>query len=121
MIRPTLIALALLLSAACGGGAPPPTRAGLESFKVISEQADPATESLDVSILIQGAAAEASVKSAAESVIKSYENQYRTIVIKSYVGSASPNDLPYGVSRLERGQITHSFHPEAATKKIPTH
>lgn len=121
MIRRTLIALALVVSAACGGGAPPPTRANLESFKVISEQADPATESLDVSLLIEGAAAEATVKSAAESVIQSYRGQYKTIILKSYVGSASANDLPYGVSRLERGEITHSFHPEAATKKIPTH
>jgi hypothetical protein len=120
MIRPTLIALALLVSAACGG-APPPTRANLESFKVISEQADPATESLAIALLIQGAATEASVKSAAESVMNSYRGQYKTIIIKSYVGSASPNDLPYGVSRLERGEITHSFQPEAATKKIPTH
>ncbi|HKY03556.1 MAG TPA: hypothetical protein VJQ56_01635 [Blastocatellia bacterium] len=121
MTKKTFIALALLVSAACGPSAPPPARAGLESFKIISERADPSGESLDVSLLIEGAATEATVKSAAESVIESFKGQYKTIILKSFVGSATPNDLPYGVSKLERGEVTHSFHPEAATKKIPTH
>ena len=119
MARVILLTLALTIAPACTGTAPPPTRATLQSFKILSEQADPSAGTLKVDIQIIEPVSRDSAKSAAESVIESFKPQYRAITINSYVGGAG--GTPYAVSKLERGEVTHTFGPESGSTKIPTH
>ncbi|HVF88777.1 MAG TPA: hypothetical protein VNH22_01845 [Blastocatellia bacterium] len=121
MARAILLILALTIMPACTGGAPPPTRGNLQSFKILSEQADPSAGSLTVHIQIIEPVSRESVRSAAESVIESFKSQYRSITINSYAGSSGAEDPPYAVSKLEGGEVTHKFSPESGTTKIPTH
>lgn len=121
MGRAILLALVLTLASACVGAAPPPTRGSLQSFKILSEQADPSTGTLAVHIQLAEPVVKESARSAAESVIESFKGQYRKITINSYAGSARIGDAPYLVSKLEDGRVTHEFGPEAESRKIPTH
>ena len=121
MGRVTLLVLALAVASACAPSAPPPTRGALQSFRILSEQADPSTGTLTVHIQIIEPVLKESARSAAESVIESFKPQYRNITINSYAGNAGPGDAPYAVSKLEGGVVTHKFSPEAETQKIPTH
>lgn len=121
MARAILLILALTIAPACTGSAPPPTRSNLQSFKVLSEQADSSAGTLTVAIQIIGPVSRESARSAAESVIESFKPQYRSITINSYAGSAGEGEPPYAVSRLENGEVTHKFSPESENRKIPTH
>ncbi|HKG20943.1 MAG TPA: hypothetical protein VKC34_03520, partial [Blastocatellia bacterium] len=76
MARAILLILALTITPACTGSAPPPTRGSLQSFKVLSERADPSTGTLTVHIQIIEPVSRESVRSAAESVIASFKSQY---------------------------------------------
>ena len=120
MAKTILLILALTIASACTGSAPPPTRS-LQSFKVLSERADPSAGTLTVSIQIIEPVSRESARSAAESVIESFKPQYRSITINSYAGSAGEGDTPYAVSKLENGEVTHRFSPESESRKIPTH
>ena len=121
MARAILLILALALASACAGSAPPPTRGSLQSFKILSEQADPSAGTLTVNIQIIEPVLKESTRSAAESVIESFKSQYRSITINSYAGNTGPGGPPYAVSKLEGGRVTHKFGPEAESQKIPTH
>ena len=120
MARAILLILALTTAAACAGNVPPQTRS-LQSFKVISEHADPSAGTLTVAIRIIEPVSRESARSAAESVIESFKPQYRSITINSYAGDAGEREPPYAVSKLENGEVTHRFSPESESRKIPTH
>jgi ABC-type glycerol-3-phosphate transport system substrate-binding protein len=121
MAKAIMLIFVLLLAAACSGNAPPPARSNLKSFKILSEQADPAAGTLSVKIQVIEPVSQAAVSSAAESVIDSFKQRYPSITVTSYAGGEAPGAQPYAVSKLEGGQVTHEFGPEAATRKIPTH
>lgn len=120
MLRAICAALVLSAFIACGG-APPPTRSNAQPFSVISEQADSAAHTLTVLIRVSGPATEANVKPIAESVIASRNAGYPRIFVKSYLEGAGSGDLPFAISRLEDGVITHHFNSMAETEKIKTH
>lgn len=120
MIRLAIVTAILLMCAACGG-APAPTRVKAEPFTIISERPDPAGTELAISLKLSEPVTQSSVKSIVESVISNRKERYRSVIVKSYLASASAADIPYAVSRLEGGTITHQFNSEAAPQRIPTH
>lgn len=120
MLRVMTVAFVLSAFAACGG-APAPTRANLQAFSVISEQADPVAGTLTLLIRVSGPATQANVKPVAESVIASKRGDYAHILVKSYVEGMTASDPPFAISRLEDGAITHRFNSMNETQKIPTH
>jgi len=120
MLKTAIIAILLLTLLACGT-APAPTRSSLQTFSVISEQADPVASSLTLLIKLSGPATQPNVKSIVESVIASRKGEYRHIIVKSYAEGMTASDAPFAISRLEDGTITHRFNSMAETQKIPTH
>lgn len=120
MLKTATIAFYLLIVVACGT-APPPTRSNAQPFSIISEQADPAASSLTLLIKVSGPATEANVKTIAESVIAGRKGDYRHILVKSYTEGTNASDVPFAVSRLEDGAVTHRFNSMVETQRIPTH
>lgn len=120
MLRMLAVALVLSAFAACGG-APAPTRASLQPYSVISEQADPAAGTLTLLIRVSGPATQANVKPVVESVITGKKGEYAHVLVKSYVEGMTASDAPFAISRLEAGVITHRFNSMNETQKIPTH
>jgi hypothetical protein len=120
MLRVMIVAFLLSGFAACGG-APAPTRANLQAFSVISEQADPAAGTLTLLIRVSGPATQANVKPIAESVIAGKKGEYAHVLVKSYVEGMTASDPPFAISKLEDGAITHRFSSMNETQKIPTH
>ena len=120
MLKIAIISLFVLALAACGT-APAPTRSSDQPFSVISEQADPVASSLTLLIKVSGPATQPNVKSIAESVIDSRKGEYRHILVKSYTAGMAASDVPFAISMLEDGAVTHRFNSMAETQKIPTH
>jgi hypothetical protein len=120
MIKTAIIVICLLALAGCGG-APAPIRSNAQPFSVISEQADPVSGSLTLLIKVSGPATEPSVKSLVESIIADRKGDYRHIIVKSYTEGMSASDVPFAISRLEDGAITHRFNSMTENQKIPTH
>lgn len=120
MLRVMIAAVVLSSFVACGG-APAPTRANLQAFSVISEQADPAAGTLTLVIRVSGPATQANVRPIAESVIAGKKGDYAHVIVKSYVEGTTASDPPFAISRLEDGAISHRFNSMNETQKIPTH
>jgi len=120
MLKTAIIFLSLLPLAACDT-ASAPTRSGAEPFSVISEQADPTAGSLTLVIKVSGPAAQPNVKSIVETIIANRKGDYRHILVKSYTEGMAATDVPFAISRLEDGAVTHRFNSMAETQKIQTH
>ena len=120
MTKFIMIGLAILICAACSD-APPPTRTRAEPFTILSEQPGPDNLSLTVSIKLSEPVTEPSVRSIAESVISGRKDRYQSIIVKSYLAATSTIDMPYSISKLEGGSVTHRFNSQAAPQRIPTH
>ena len=118
MIKILAIALALALAVAC---ASPPVQRSAESFIVIGTVVNQAANSITVSIRAEPPATKEHNKTVAEQAISRYRDQYRSVIINSYVGGDSPSELPFATSIFENGATTHQFNPRATTQKIPTH
>jgi hypothetical protein len=113
---PVMIGLAL---SGCTGT--PPTRVEAERYTLLSEQIDPASGSLDVRLRITGPADQTEVKGIAESIIESRRSRYSDITVRTYSSVSSAADLPYAISTLGGGAVTHQFNPKAGETRIPTH
>ena len=120
MLKIPILVLSLLFVTACGT-APAPTRSTVQPFSVISEQTDPVAGSLTLIIKVSGPATQPSVKSIVESLIANRKGEYRHILVKSYTEGMAATDVPFALSRLEDGSITHRFNSMAETQRIPTH
>ena len=101
--------------------APPPTSTSAQAYSVTSEQADPASGRLELTIRTSGETTQSNLKAITEGIIASRKGQYRNILVRAYVEGANAADEPLLISRLENDSITHRFSPMAETKKIPTH
>lgn len=120
MLRTTIIVLFLSSLAGCGT-APAPTVADPQPFSVISEQADPVASNLTMLIKLPGPATQQNVKTIVESIIANRKGEYRHILVKSYAEGAAASDVPFAISRLEDGSVTHRFNSMAESQRIPTH
>ena len=113
--------MVFLLALAGCGSAPAPIPSNVQPFSVISEQADPVASNLTLLIRVSGAPTQSNVKSIVESIIESRKSDYRHILVKSYTEGMAASDVPFAISRLEDGAVTHRFSSMAETQKIPTH
>jgi len=121
MYRALIMSLALLIFASCGDNAPAPTRHQHAPYGVLSEVVSPATGTDTVNISINGPLDEPSVKAIAESVIADRRNKFNNITVNSFASATAVNDIPFAISTLQGGEITHRFNPQAGSQKIPTH
>jgi hypothetical protein len=87
----------------------------------MSESPDAGSGRLDIEIKVPQPADQTRVKSVVESLINSRRSGHNQIVVKTYLESVAASEMPYAISRLEEGQITHRFNEEAGQKRIPTH
>jgi|SRR5215471_13276247 len=120
MLKPTILAFSLSLAFGCGT-APRPTLSTGQPFSIVSEQADPSTSTLTLTIRVTGPATQTNVKAAADAAITARKADYRHILIKSYTEDMDTNGTPFAVSKLEEEEVTHRFNSLAETQKIPTH
>lgn len=120
MLKTAVILLSLLSVAGCGT-APAPTRADDHPFTVISEQADAVASNLTMLIKVTGPATQQNVKSIVESIMANRKDEYRHILVKSYAEVTPASDVPFAVSRLENGSVTHRFNSLTESQRIPTH
>ena len=122
MAKIITISLLLLAFAGCSSNNTDQSAAAGEpvpSFKIESEQPDQINRALTVNIRFPGPTTESQVRLAAEFVIADRKERYSSITVNSFVLSAS--DKPFGVSQLERGEITHRFNRQSENVRIPTH
>ena len=117
----SLIGGAIISLSSCNRDAPIPIAATSPSYVIISEALDPGSGRLVIEIKVPQATDETTVKSVAESLINSRKSAHSQIMIKTYLESAAAPEIPYAVSKLEDGQITHRFNTEAGQQRIPTH
>ncbi|MGH9821956.1 MAG: hypothetical protein ACREDR_01660 [Blastocatellia bacterium] len=118
-----MIALPALLAplAACGGADAPVIKSvSTSGYTLMSEKANPATGALVVNIKVPQPD-ETTVKSIAESLINSRKAQYPTITVNTFVESIASNDIPYCVSKLDAGVVSHKVDPKAAQQRVPPH
>lgn len=124
MIKVVTISLVLLAFAGCGGGDTDQSEAAREpvpSFRVESEQPDIASRAITVNIRFQGPATESQAKSAAEFVIADRRERFQSITVNSLLPGMNATAQPFGVSKFEDGEITHSFNRASGSVRIPTH
>lgn len=124
MIKVVTISLVLLAFAGCGGGDTDQSEAAREpvpSFRVESEQPDIASRAITVNIRFQGPATESQAKSAAEFVIADRRERFQSITVNSLLPGMNATEQPFGVSKFEDGEITHSFNRASGSVRIPTH
>lgn len=123
MIKIIAISLFILAFAGCSEDTANDTvtREPVPSFRVESEQPDQAGRAITVNIRFQGPATESQAKSTAEFVIADRKERFQSITVNSFLSSANLTDKPFGVSRLEQGEITHSFNRPSGSVRIPTH
>ena len=122
MIKVITLSLLILAFAGCGSdhtAQDAATHEPVPSFRVESEQPDQVNRAITVNIRFPGPATESQVKSAAEFVIADRKDRYSSITVNSFVLGAS--DKPYGISRLEAGEVTHRFNHQGESVRIPTH
>ena len=118
MLRVAFLMTLLMLVAACDR-APAPSPAASQPFTVLSEQVD-AAGNLIISIQLNQPV-ESMAQTIAESVIAGQRDNYRTVVVRSYLAGTTAGDTPYAVSTLENGAVSHKFNRHTASQKIPTH
>jgi hypothetical protein len=116
-----LIGWVLLCLAGCNKDAPVPVAGNSSPYVIISESADPASGQLAIEIKVPQPTDEPRVKSVVESLINARKSAHNKILVKTYLESVATSDLPYAISRLEGGQITHQFNSDASQERIKTH
>ena len=124
MIKFITISLILLAFAGCGADHADQDAAAREpvpSFRVESEQPDVAARAVTVNIRFQGPATESQAKSAAEFVIADRRERFQSITVNSLLPGMNATGQPFGVSKFEDGEITHSFNRPSGSVRIPTH
>jgi len=120
MLQTMIFSLALFVLIGCGT-APRLTSSETPLYSIISEQPDPQTGSLMMTIRVSGPATQTNVRSVAESAIEARRNQFRNIIVNSYTEEMTAKEPPFAISRLEGNSISHHFNSLAETQKIPTH
>jgi len=120
MLKMTIIPLVLFALVGCGT-APRPSRSDTPLYSIISEQPDPQTGILMLTIKVSGPATQTNVRSIAESAIDERRDRFRNIIVNSYTDEMTANEPPFAISRLEGNSVTHRFNSLAETQKIPTH
>lgn len=120
MPKAAMLILISLFAVACGGN-PPQMSSASQSYSIIAEKPDLATSGIVVDIQLNGQPSQNEVKTIAESLIASRKDQYKNVVVRSFVEGAAQGRVPYAFSRIENGAITHQFNPQSETQKIPTH
>ena len=128
MIKVFVAVTALLLSAACDGNAPRPTRADAPLFSIISEQPDPATGSTSINIRFPKSTLPPQIKAEAESLVASRKDQYRQVTVKSFLEGSNENGVPIAISKLDNNAIDTVFNAipggssaPGGSVRIPTH
>lgn len=126
MIKASILAVAFLSLAACGGDAPRPTRADAPSFSIVLEQADPTTGGTNIVIKFPKSTLPQQVKAAAESLIASRRAEYRQVTVKSFLEGMDFDGAPLAVSRIENGAVNTVFNAASGgsaggSVRIPTH
>ena len=116
-----LIGWVVLCLSGCSNDAPVPVSGTSSPYAIISESADPASRRLAIDIKVPQPTDEARVKSVVETLINARKSAHKQIVVKTYLESAATSDIPYAISRLEDGQITHQFNSGAGQQRIQTH
>jgi len=115
-----LIGCALLWSYGCNK-APIPVAGTASPYVILSEAADPVSGRLAIDIKVPQPTEDSRVKSVVESLINARKSAHQQIVVKTYLESVATSDMPYAISKLEDGRITHRFNAEASQQRIPTH
>jgi len=116
-----LIAWLLVCLAGCNRDAPVPVAGNSAAYVILAESADPRSGRLAIDIQVPQPTDENRVKSVAESLINARRSGHREVVIKTYLDSVAGSGIPYAISTLEDGQITHRFNTDAGQQRIPTH
>jgi len=111
----------LLYLCGCNRDAPVPVAVTSSPYTIISESASPGSGRLQLDIKVPQPTDETRVKSVVESLINARKSAYTEIVVRTYLESVATTDLPYAISRLDSGQITHRFNSEAGQQRIPSH
>jgi len=120
-IEGILIGCVLLCLSGCSKDAPIPIAADSSPYIIVSEAEEPGTGRLAINIKVPQPTDEARVKSVVESLINARRPGHRQIVVTTFLESVAATDMPYAISKLEEGQITHRFNSEAGQQRIPTH
>ena len=121
MTRIAVGALILLFLLACGGGGPKKIGKRLEPYIINSTLVDPARKGVTIIISVNAQSTQEDVKTVAEMVIATNKAQFQNITVKTYLLGSDQGGLPYATSMLADDVVTHMFHPQATTQKIPTH
>ena len=121
MTRIAVGALILLILLACGGGGPKPIGKRSEPYVVNSTLVDPARNEATFIISVNAQSTQDNVKTVAELVISTNKAQFQNVTVKTYLLGSDQSGLPYAISTLADGVITHWFSPQPPTEKIPTH
>jgi hypothetical protein len=116
-----VIGCLLMWLSGCNRDAPVPIAGTSSPYEIISEATDPQSGRLAIDIRVPQPTDEPRVKSVVESLINARKSAHPQIVVKTYLESVATSDLPYAISKLEQGQITHRFNSEAGQQRIPTH
>jgi hypothetical protein len=119
MMKAAIVMVVLSCIVACGGA--PAQWTAQQPYTIISEQPDTASGGLVIDVKLSGQPARSDVRSIAESVIATRRSEHKKVVVRSFIDSASRNRIPFALSRLENGLITHEFSSQTETQKIPTH
>lgn len=123
-MRVLVCAIVLVVASALAGCSDPPARpesSNVESFDIVAETIDPSTGAFTVTVRVSPPVSEARVKSLAESLIDQRKNAFGNIRVRTLTSGAGAGDLPYAVSVLQDGVVTHTFNKQAAPQRIPTH
>ena len=120
MLKTTIVFLVLFALTGCGTP-PRPVSSDTRLYSIISEQPDPQSRSLMMTIRVSGPATQTNVRSVAESAIDARRNQFSNIIVNSYTEEMTTKEPPFAISTLDGNSISHRFNSLTETQKIPTH
>ncbi len=112
------VILLLLFAFACN--APVTRQQPSAAYVVDTSMVDQTTNTLTVNIKLDSPVTEASVKAAGEAVINQHRNQFKSVVVKSFLHSQQ-SLYPYCISTLAEGAISHQVNKQLEPQKIPSH
>lgn len=116
-----IVLIAASTLAACSDRAAAPEPDNVGSFDIVSETFDPSTGALTVTVRVGPPVSEARIKSLAERLIDKRRSASGNISVRTLTSGAGAGDLPYAVSVLQDGVVTHAFNKQALPQRIPTH